>query len=74
VAKYQQVYDGDWEPCIKRNGREMCCDCGLVHWVDYRIKNGVIEQRVRRDQARTYAARRRMHIRVVRVIPETNHI
>ena len=46
-----------------RGGREMCCDCGLVHCVDYRVKDGVIEQKVSRDQSRTYAARRRLGIK-----------
>ncbi len=71
MATYQQIFDGDWEPCSKRE-REMCCDCSLVHHVSYRVKDkrgniltGVtVEQKVSRDQGRTYAARRRRGIRI----------
>jgi hypothetical protein len=73
---YEQIFDGDWEPCYATDNREMCCDCGLVHIVDYRvictkdkhgIKHHAIQQRVRRDSSRTYNARRRMGIKIIRM-------
>ena len=42
----------------KRGFKEMCCDCHLVHIVDYRIVDGTIEFRARRDVRATAAARR----------------
>jgi len=41
-----------------RNFREQCCDCGLIHRLDFRIVDGRIEFRTRRDDRATAAARR----------------
>jgi len=68
-----RFFDGDWELCSRKE-REMCCDCCLVHHVSYRVKDkegnvlaGVtVEQKVKRDQGRTYAARRRHGIKLER--------
>ena len=49
-----------------RNFREQCCDCGLIHRLDFRVVGGRIEFRTRRDnRAATAAARRRFRERVV---------
>jgi hypothetical protein len=39
--------------------REQCCDCGLIHRLDFRIVDGRIEFRARRDDRATAAARRK---------------
>jgi hypothetical protein len=62
---YEQVYDNEWEPCSRREV-ETCCDCRLTHHVWYRIMNGEIQQKVLRDPIRTYAARRREGIHILR--------
>jgi len=36
----------------------MCCDCGLVHVIDFRILNGHIQLRARRHERSTAVARR----------------
>ena len=41
-----------------RNFREQCCDCGLIHRLDFRIVDGKVEFRTRRDDRATAAARR----------------
>jgi hypothetical protein len=41
-----------------RNFREQCCECGLIHRLDFRIVDGGIEFRTRRDDRATAAARR----------------
>jgi hypothetical protein len=52
-----------------RNFREQCCDCGLIHRLDFRIFDGrkgararlrglQVEFRTRRDDRATAAARR----------------
>jgi hypothetical protein len=28
---------GEWTRPRMRNFREQCCDCGLIHWLDFRI-------------------------------------
>ena len=62
--KYKPGYDGGWvKPCRKAY-RMMCCDCGLVHEMDFRIvdsRNGKKRQvqfRVRRNERATAASRR----------------
>jgi len=35
-----------------------CCDCGLIHRLDFRIVDGKVEFRTRRDDRATAAARR----------------
>jgi hypothetical protein len=51
-----------------RKTREMCCDCHLVHVVNYRKdKNGNIEQQCFRDDEATRKARKRAGISIVRI-------
>ena len=61
--KYEQRYDGDWFRVTLRGHRLMCCDCGLVHRVEFRIvKHGHgnrIEMRAWRHKRATAAARRK---------------
>lgn len=56
---YIQIYDEEWYGYSRTNNRVMCCDCGLVHIVDFRITGHQIQERVRRDKKATAAARRR---------------
>lgn len=66
IRRYEDVEDGAWEPCHMRGGRERCCDCLLTHRVNYRIKNGVIEQQAFRDDKSTNAARKRHRVTVIK--------
>lgn len=57
--KYEQVFDGDWvEPTPQRGHKMRCCDCSLIHVMDFRVKNGKVQFRPRRDKRATAAARR----------------
>lgn len=56
--RYHQIVDGEWVRVLKRGFRDMCCDCGLVHRMDFRIIDGRIEFKVHRDDRATAAARR----------------
>ena len=47
-----------WTRPRMRNFREQCCDCGLIHRLDFRIVDGKVEFRTRRDDRATAAARR----------------
>ena len=40
---YRQIYDKEWIRPLKRGFKEACCGCGLVHKVNFRVLNGVIE-------------------------------
>lgn len=56
---YYQVTDGEWVPVGMRNNRDQCCDCGLIHKVNYRITDkGKIEVQVFRDARATNGARK----------------
>lgn len=56
--RYPVLKDGEWMRPITRGFKEQCCDCGLVHRVDYRVVDGAIEFRAYRDNRATAAARR----------------
>jgi len=46
------------DAAAQANFREQCCDCGLIHRLDFRIVDGKVEFRTRRDDRATSAARR----------------
>jgi hypothetical protein len=46
---YRVTGYGEWTRPRMRNFREQCCDCGLIHRLDFRIVAGQIEFRTRRD-------------------------
>ena len=50
------VADGEW---IDPPTQEMCCDCGLVHSVEWRHKDGRLQVRYTRNNRATANARRR---------------
>jgi len=56
--KYEVLEAGVWFWPKKRGFKLGCCDCGLVHKTDYRIKNGHVEFRVFRDNRATGQIRR----------------
>jgi hypothetical protein len=58
-SDYYQVIDGEWISLPMRNYKEQCCDCGLVHRVNFRIKDGVLQAQTYRDGPATGGARRR---------------
>lgn len=48
----------EWVVPTKRI-RDQCCDCGLIHEIEYRIVGGQVEFRARRHKRATAAARRK---------------
>ena len=58
--KYVQVTDNDWiEPTPQRGHRMKCCDCGLVHVMNFRVRKGRVQFQPKRDKRATAAARRK---------------
>jgi hypothetical protein len=66
---YPVIGYGEWTRPRMKNFREQCCDCGLIHRLDFRIVDArtgararprslTIEFRTRRDDRATAAARR----------------
>lgn len=48
----------EWQRPIRRGYKMCCCDCGLVHDVDFRVIKRRAEFRVRRNNRSTAAVRR----------------
>ena len=57
--KYCRVQSGEWVFPKRRGYRMMCCDCGLVHVLNYKIVKGKIFFQAFRDNRATGQARRR---------------
>ena len=60
----QQIVDGLWYALAhgKPPHTEECCDCGLVHTVDYKVENGVMWARWTVNDGATAEARKRRKI------------
>lgn len=58
TKRYPKVAAGEWvQPC--RKGYKMaCCDCGLVHRMNFRLHRGRIQMQAFRDERATAAKRR----------------
>jgi hypothetical protein len=59
MPKYGDLPEGQWERPPK-NYKLACCDCGLVHKMDFRVVDGKVEFRVYRDERATAAIRRHL--------------
>ena len=55
---YYQVTDGEWIVVPKRGYKEQCCDCGLVHRMNFKILDGRIHIQTFRDPRATNGARK----------------
>lgn len=72
-STYHQVYDSDWQE-VPKEWILGCCDCGLVHVFNFRIKKKgalrTLEVQVLRDDRRTGQIRRYKGVRVVATRPK----
>ena len=58
-SEYYHVTDGEWVEIPMRNHMDQCCDCGLIHRMNFRINaKGRIEVQAFRDARATNGARR----------------
>jgi hypothetical protein len=66
VSAYHEPEPGEWiEP--REDGYKMaCCDCGLVHNLDFRVEDGRAQFRVFRNNRSTAMVRRHMKAREAR--------
>ena len=58
IKLYQTVIEGEWVQPIRKNYKMACCDCHLVHKINFRIKNGKIQLQAFRDDRSTGQLRR----------------
>ncbi len=61
---YETPENNEWVQPIKEGYKMQCCDCALVHQLDFRIHKGRVQFRVRRDNRATGQCRRWRNIRV----------
>lgn len=70
VKKYYKPKAGEWVQPVQRGYRMACCDCGLVHNIDFRVaaspsgKRWKAQFRVFRNGQATRAMRRLHGIKV----------
>jgi len=63
MTRYTDLEPGEdgWTPWILpvQSGYKLaCCDCGLVHDIDFRFEAGMVEFKVKRNNRATGAMRR----------------
>lgn len=58
ARKYPEVEAGQWVQPIRRGYKMACCDCHLVHRLDFRIEGDRVQLRAFRDNRATAALRR----------------
>jgi hypothetical protein len=56
---YVQIIEGEWFEPPQRNFAHQCCGCALTHMTDYRVVDGKVQFRVRIDNRKTAASRRK---------------
>lgn len=61
---YEQTKENEWIQPVSRGYKMACCDCGLVHDLDFRVKGGRAQFRVRRNNRSTGQLRRWNNIKV----------
>jgi hypothetical protein len=57
-VKYRQQFNGDWVRPVRRGYKMRCCDCKLVHTVNFRVVKGQVQFQVFRSNRATAASRR----------------
>ena len=56
---YYHVTDGEWIQVPKRGYKEQCCDCGLIHRLNFKVDDeGGIHIQTFRDSRATGGARK----------------
>jgi hypothetical protein len=56
--KYERPKAGEWVQPVRRGYKMACCDCGLVHNMDFRISKGRVQFRAFRNNRSTALTRR----------------
>ena len=57
--KYETLRDGEWWRCGMKGASLMCCECSLVHVINFRRRGGQLEIQLIQDDRVTAAARRK---------------
>lgn len=60
AIEYPKLEDGDELRPQHRGFRLACCDCGLVHRINFRVKDGQVHLKLWREKRATAGVRRGM--------------
>jgi len=63
MARYEEAKAGRWIQPLRRGYKLACCDCGLVHRVDFRVFKARVQFRVFHAPRSTGQIRRHMRQR-----------
>jgi hypothetical protein len=63
---YPEQKPNEWIQPVRSGYRMACCDCGLVHEIDFRIVKGRVQFRVRRNDRSTGQMRRHLFKKFVK--------
>ncbi len=58
MKPYDEAIEGEWWRPVMRGFRLGCCDCSLIHRVNFRKRPSGIEMQMFRDEKETTAQRR----------------
>lgn len=58
MAAFKKVSDGEWVQPIRKGYKLACCDCGLVHNINFRISRGRVQFQAFRNERSTALSRR----------------
>lgn len=59
MRRFAQIKDGEWFQPQMRKHLMACCDCGLVHWMDFRVVKDNVQIKARRAPGHTRKRRKR---------------
>lgn len=62
MSGYSEPKAGEWVQPKEKGYKMACCDCGLVHRMDFRVHEGRVQFRVYRDNRATGQMRRHMGV------------
>lgn len=60
MSSYEKPEPGQWVQPQRKGYKMSCCDCGLVHTVDFRVFKGRVQLRAWRNERSTGQIRRHM--------------
>ena len=58
MTAFERPEPGEWVQPIRDGYKMACCDCGLVHRMDFRVRRGRVQFRAFRDNRSTAMMRR----------------
>lgn len=57
MSKYETPKAGEWVQPIRKGYKLACCDCCLVHRMEFRVRNGRAQFKAYRDNRATASMR-----------------